>query len=157
MSVRNFVAEVTAGAAVVTGPVLAGAEAGGVFAETSRPFMVYVLSGCLTLLGLMFTALIWFVKKEYESITGGIKAVRAAQELHNATLQTIAINTERGMAELRGEVGKRMLIEEHGRSSARVHEKVNKLARIVSFLTGKLGLPPEDTGVLATLEEDEKA
>lgn len=156
MIVRRTVAEASAATALFAGPVMAGAEATGVFHEATRPFMVYVLSACITIVGAMFTALMWFIKREHESITGGIKGVSSALREHTQTLQTLAVSTERGFAELRGEVARRMLIEEHGRSAARIHEKMNKLGRTVAFLTGKLGLQAEESGALKTSEEEDE-
>ncbi len=154
--VRATVAKATAAAAVFAGPVMAGAEATGALHETTRPFMVYVLSAAITIVGAMFTALMWFIKREHESITGGIKSVKQAVDNHTTTLAAHTISTERSFAELRGEVARRMLIEEHGRSSARLHEKVNKLGRTVAFLTGKLGMPPADSEA-SPAERDEES
>lgn len=145
MSARETLAQASAATAAFAGPVLAGAEASGIMRDASRPFIVYALSAVLTLVGAMFTVLMWFIKREHSAITGGIDGLKKALQEHNVTVSAMSINIERGFAEMRGEVARRMLIEEHGRSSARVHEKVNKLGRTVAFLTGKLGLPPEDS------------
>ncbi len=145
MSARETLAQASAATATFAGPVLAAAEASGVMHEASRPFVVYVLSAGLTLVGGMFTILMWFIKREHSTITGGIDGVKKSVQETNIHVQAMAINVERGFAEMRGEMARRMLIEEHGRSSARIHEKVNKLGRTVAFLTGKLGLPPEDS------------
>jgi hypothetical protein len=134
---------------------MAGAEASGVFQDSSRPTMVYFLSAAITIVGAMFTALMWFIKREHESITGGIKGISTAMRDHTAALQTMSLNSERNFAELRGEIAQRLLIKEHGRSSARIHEKVNKLGRTLAFLSGKLGLPPEETGALVTSEDED--
>ncbi len=145
MSARETLAQASAVTATFAGPVLAAAEATGIMHEASRPFVVYVLSGGLTLVGGMFTILMWFIKREHSSITGGIEGLKKSMQEHHVTVTAMALNVERGFAEMRGEMARRMLIEEHGRSSARVHEKVNKLGRTVAFLTGKLGMPPEDS------------
>lgn len=153
--IRKTIAEATAATAMLTGPAMAGAEASGVFQDSSRPTMVYFLSAAITIVGAMFTALMWFIKREHESITGGIKGISNALRDHTHALQTMNVNTERNFAELRGEVAQRLLIKEHGRSSARIHEKVNKLGRTLAFLSGKLGLPPEETGALITSEDED--
>ncbi len=106
--------------------------------------MVYVLSAGLTLIGAMFTVLMWFIKREHASITEGIKGVRIAVHDHANRVTAMQLNTDHALAELRLDVSKRMLIEEHGRSSARLHEKVNKLGRTVAFMTGKLGMTQAD-------------
>lgn len=156
--IRAQVAKATAGAALFAGPVMAGAEASGALHETTRPFMVYLLSAAITIVGAMFTALMWFIKREHESITGGIKSVKVALDNHATQVQALMISTERGFAQLQGEVSKRLLITEHGRSSGALHEKVNRLGRTLAFLSGKLGLPPEDVSAVmppTPLEGDE--
>lgn len=145
MSARETLAQASAATATFAGPLLAGAEATGIMRDASRPFIVYALSAVLTLVGAMFTVLMWFIKREHSAITGGIDGLKKSLQEHSVAVSAMSINIERGFAEMRGEVARRMLIEEHGRSSARVHEKVNKLGRTVAFLTGKLGLPPEDS------------
>lgn len=142
---RTHIAKATAGVAVLAGPLMAGAEATGALHETTRPFMVYFLSAAITIVGAMFTALMWFIKREHENITGGIKSVKTALDTHTTQVQALMISTERGFAQLHGEVSKRLLITEHGRSSGALHEKVNKLGRTVAYLTGKLGMPPADS------------
>lgn len=140
MSTRETLAQVSAATATFAGPTLAAAEATGVLHEASRPFMVYVLSGGLTLVGGMFTVLMWFIKREHAAITGGIDGVRKAVSEQSTSLAALTMTVTSSFAEMRGEIARRVLIEEHGRSSSRIHEKVNKLGRSVAFLTGKLGM-----------------
>lgn len=122
-----------------------GAEASGALHDTTRPFMVYILGGALSLVGFMFTALMWFIKREHSSITGSIDKLGVSVATNSTAIAALSIVVERGFAQMQGEVSRRVLIEEHGRSSARIHEKVNKLGRTMAFVTGKLGLPPEDS------------
>lgn len=145
MSARETLGQASAATAAFAGPVLAAAEASGVMSNASRPFIVYALSAVLTLVGAMFTVLMWFIKREHTAITGGIDSLKKSLTDHTVTVTAMSINIERGFAEMRGEVSRRMLIEEHGRSSARLHEKLNRLGRTIAFLAGKLGLPPEDS------------
>jgi hypothetical protein len=139
------IAKTSAAAASLAGPLLMGAEASGVLRDTTRPFMVYILGGALSLTGFMFTALMWFIKREHTTITGGLEKLGNTMQTNSTALSALSLVVERGFAQLQGEVSRRVLIEEHGRSSARIHEKVNKLGRTVAFLTGKLDLSPTDS------------
>jgi hypothetical protein len=100
--------------------------------------MVYVLSGALTLVGGMFTVLMWFIKREHASITGGL--AKLGESLHKLNNQITAVTLQ--LTELRADGARRISIEDHSRSSAYLHEKVNKLARRVDHMLGKMGLPP---------------
>lgn len=164
MAAGETVAKTSAAVATFAGPVLMTAEATGALHETTRPLMVYMLGGALSLVGFMFTALMWFIKREHTSITSGIEGLKkGTAELsalvvnrHSEVILQVSgltLRVESGFAQMGGEVARRMLIEEHGRSSSRIHGKINQLGRRMAFLTGKLGLQPEDSGS----EEDNEA
>jgi hypothetical protein len=145
MSAKELLLQTSVVVSAVAGPTLAAAEATGVLHETSRPFMVYVLSGGLTLIGGMFTALMWFIKREHSSITTGLTELSKGMQSHSVSIAAMSISVERGFAEMRGEMARRMLIEEHGKSTSRLHDKVNKIGRTVSYMRGKLGFDGDDT------------
>ena len=144
MQARSFIAQATAGAAVAGGPVLAAAEASGALGGTGRPLMVYVLSGGLTLVGSMFAALMWFVKREHASVIGGIAQCQISIHKLHSTTTALQLTVEQHIGELRTEVARRISVEDHSRSTSLLHEKVNALEKRVSFVRGKMGLGGDD-------------
>ena len=129
MSVRSTLAQSTALASTIAGPVLGAAEASGAFGADGHKLAMYIASGALTVVGGLASLLFWFVKREYTSIIEGVARLELAMGSVSTTV-----------TELRGEVARRVSVEDHSRSAGALHEKINRLAQDVAHVRGKLGL-----------------
>lgn len=139
-------------AAIASGPLIASAEATGQLELPVKSMVVYVLSGGLTVIGSMFAAILYFLKREHTAITTGIASNNAALGAATKTINdrvgelsdsvaALSLALEQNAGEFRAELAKCVKVSDNAASFNRLHEKVNGLDRSLAYLRAKLGLP----------------
>jgi hypothetical protein len=127
-----------------------------------KSLVVYVLAGGLTVISAMFTAILYFLKKEHATIVNGIAENKAALALTSSSAETaldqashairedvhrlrnsvaaLSLTMEHNAGEFRADLAKRVTVTENAASLNRLHEKVNGVDRAIAFMRAKMGL-----------------
>lgn len=112
---------------------LAALEGGGVLEQIPSKLIALIV-------GSMFAAILFFVKRDYSRINTGIEASAAAIGLLDKKGDERAIAAERRHAELQKEIGECVKHTDMARSMSRVHAKINRNATRVTVLETKAGM-----------------
>lgn len=139
-------ASVASGLLLAAGPSLATAEASGAFQGLEHSLVMYVIAGAATLIGGMFTALVWFLKREHAAITGDNKSTKEGIHAIKSGMSALALNLEELSGDVRTELAQRVKISDFSESMNRLHEKVNAHGKALAYVRAKMGLPIEDEG-----------
>lgn len=137
--------------AVASGPLVGAAEATGQIDLPIKSIVVYLLAGGLTVISAMFTAILYFLKKEHAAIVGGIDSNAKALDVATAAIRNdvhtlrsslagVSLALEQNAGEFRAELAKCVKVSDNAASLGRLHEKVNGLDRALAYMRAKMGL-----------------